>query len=87
MRTKFCKIKSKKITTAYKTFSTNDPAKRDLERMIIEPTMLNFVPDESEHCRLTVRIDRDCLFGNVRLPLLVRRGQLLLLAFGGHTGK
>src|SRR5882762_4312418 len=44
MRTKFCKIKSKKITTAYKTFSTNDPAKRDPERMIIEPTMLNFRP-------------------------------------------
>ena len=52
-----------------------DPAKRGVERTNNEQDMLDFRPGVNRSSRLTAQIDgidRDFLFGNIRLPLLAR---------------
>jgi len=65
-------IKSEKNITPCKMTIAVDPAKREVERTNNERDMLDFLTGQ---CQLTARIDgidRDFLFGNVRLPLFAR---------------
>ena len=53
--TKISEIKYEKNTIACKTSDAVDPAKRGVERTLIELTMLDFRPGAKRTCQLTTR--------------------------------